>query len=95
MDFHNTTLSEMERQERQEYNQRMALDSETCWEDETFGEFWDAVEAQECPPVGLDDGWALDVILECWKSERSVSSTVSMLWDGYDPTEETPYDFFH
>jgi len=73
----------------------MALDSESCWQDESFGEFWDAVEAQECPPATLDDGWALDVILDCWKAERSIASTVAMLWEGYDPTEQTPYDFFH
>jgi hypothetical protein len=95
MDFHNTTLSDYEAQERWEHRQRLALDADSCWQDESFGEFWDAVEASNDLPISLDEGWALEIILDCWKQEGTVSSALKQIRDGYDPTPDTPYDFFH
>ena len=42
-----------------------------------------------------DEGWQLDVILECYQKEGSVADAVADIHDGYDPTPQTSYEFFH
>ena len=95
MDFHNTTLRDYESQQAADHRYLMGLDSETCWQDAGFCDFWDDVEALNNTPVTLDEGWALDEILDCYKAEKSAASAVEAIKDGFDPTPDTPYDFFH
>jgi hypothetical protein len=42
-----------------------------------------------------DEGWQLDIILECYQREGSVRDAVTDIHDGYDPTPQTSYEFFH
>ena len=42
-----------------------------------------------------DEGWQLDVILECYQKEGSGADADADIHDGYDPTPQTSYEFFH
>ena len=92
MDFHNHSLNQQESEERR----IMSLNEETCWNDPSFCQYWDEVYAIVEDEYGVpDEGWQLDVILECYQKEGSVADAAADIHDGYDPTPQTAYEFFH
>jgi len=99
MDFHNYSLNQYEAQQAADHRYLMGLDDETCWEDYGFREFWGEVEMllSDRPelPVDIESGWALDEILATYKAEGTADDAVEAIADGYDPTPDTAYDFFH
>ena len=99
MDFHNTSLDAYESQQAADYRRLQSLDTDTCWDDFGFREFWDEVESllNDRPelPVDPESGWALEEILAAYKWENSAEEAVEAIADGYDPTPDTAYDFFH
>ena len=99
MDFHNTSLDAYEAQQAADYRHLQSLDTDTCWDDFGFREFWDDVESllNERPelPVDPESGWALEEILAAYKAENTAQDAVTAIADGYDPTPDTAYDFFH
>ena len=95
MDFHNTSLDAYEAQQAADYRHLQSLDTDTCWDDFGFREFWDEVELLNDLPVDLEHGWALEEILAAYKAENTAQDAVAAIADGYDPTPDTAYDFFH
>ena len=72
MDFHNYSLDQHEAQQAADYRHLQSLDTDTCWDDFGFREFWDDVESllNERPelPVDPESGWALEEILAAYKA---------------------------
>ena len=95
MDFHNTSLDAYEAQQAADYRHLQSLDTDTCWDDFGFREFWDEVELLNDLPVDLEHEWALEEILAAYKAENTAQDAVAAIADGYDPTPDTAYDFFH
>lgn len=99
MDFHNTSLDQYEAQQAADHRYLMGLDSETCWQDLGFRDFASDVEnaLMDLPhvAVGIDDGWVVEEMLTVFKKEGDASEAVEAIVDGFDPTPETAYDFFH
>jgi hypothetical protein len=42
-----------------------------------------------------DDGWALDSLLESYLEGLTPSAAVDVAIEGFDPTPQTAYDYFH
>ena len=99
MDFHNTSLNQYEAQQAADHRHLMSLYSETCWQDSDFRDFAIDVENAlfDLPHVGvnIDDNWVVEEMLTVFKKEGNASEAVAAIEDGYDPTPETSYDFFH
>jgi len=99
MDFHNTSLDAYEAQQAADYRYLQSLDTDTCWDDFGFRDFWDEVESllNDCPelPVDPESGWVLEEILAAYKAENTAQDAVAAIADGYDPTPDTAYEFFH
>jgi len=99
MDFHNTSLDAYEAQQAADYRRLQSLDTDTCWQDPGFRDFASDVEnaLMDLPhvAVGIDDEWALEEILAAYKAENTAQDAVAAIADGYDPTPDTAYDFFH
>ena len=95
MDFHNTSLDAYEAQQAADDRNRQSLNTDTCWDDFGFREFWDEVELLNDLPVDLEHGWALEEILAAYKAENTAQDAVAAIADGYDPTPQTAYEFFH
>ena len=99
MDFHNTSLDAYEAQQAADYRHLQSLDTDTCWGDFGFRAFWDDVESllSDRPelPVDIESGWALEEILAAYKAEGTADDAMEAIADGYDPTPDTAYDFFH
>ena len=99
MDFHNTSLSNHEYWEIESDRRLQALDLDTCWQDMAFKEFAgdveNALDDLEHLPVSIDDDWVVEEMLTVFKKGGEVSEAVSAIEDGYDPTPQTSYDFFH
>ena len=94
-DFHNYSLSNHEYWEIEADRRLQALDLETCWEDVSFKEFANDVENVLELPVSIDDDWVVEEMLGVFKKGGEASEAVSAIENGYDPTPQTPYDFFH
>ena len=99
MDFHNTSLDAYEAQQAADDRNRQSLNTDTCWDDFGFRAFWDEVELllNDHPelPVDIESGWALEEILAAYKAEGTADDAMEAIADGYDPTPDTAYDFFH
>lgn len=99
MDFHNTSLDQYEAQQAADHRYLMGLDSETCWQDPGFRDFASDVEnaLMDLPhvAVSIDDDWVVEEMLTVFKQEGDASEAVSAIEDGYDPTPQTAYEFFH
>ena len=99
MDFHNSSLDAYEAQQATDLRHRQSLNTDNCWNDYGFRQFWDDVESllNERPelPVDPESGWTLEEILATYKAEGDASEAVDAIADGYDPTPDTAYDFFH
>ena len=99
MDFHNYSLNQYEAQQAADLRYRQSLDTDNCWNDYGFRQFWDDVELllNDRPelPVDPESGWVLEEILTAYKWENSAEEAVEAIADGYDPTPDTAYDFFH
>ena len=95
MDFHNQSLDAYEAQQAADDRNRQSLNTDTCWDDYGFRQFWDEVELLNDLPVDLEHGWALEEILAAYQWENSAEEAVEAIADGYDPTPQTAYDFFH
>ena len=96
-DFHNYSLNVKEHWEIEADRRLQALDLETCWEDVSFKEFANDVENVLELPVSIDseEDWVVEEVLGVFKKGGDVAEAVSAIEDGYDPTPQTPYDFFH
>lgn len=95
MDFHNQSLDAYEAQQSADTRYRQSLDTDNCWNDYGFRQYWDEVELLNDLPVDLEHGWALEEILAAYQWENSAEEAVDAIADGYDPTPQTAYDFFH
>ena len=99
MDFHNTSLDAFEAQQAADYRHLQSLDTDTCWQNPGFREFASDVEnaLMDLPhvAVGIDDDWIVEEMLTVFKAEGDASEAVEAIVDGYDPTPDTAYDFFH
>ena len=75
------------------------LNSETCWNDQGFRNFWDdvasALDDHDFLGSVPDEDWQVDEILSTYKAEGSVEDAVKALEEGFDPTPQTAYEFFH
>jgi len=94
-DFHNYSLDMKDHWEIEADRRLQGLDPETCWEDVSFKEFAKDVENVLDLPVSIDEDWVVEEVLGVFKKGGEVSEAVSAIEDGYDPTPQTPYDFFH
>jgi hypothetical protein len=78
-----------------------AFTTENCFESAAFCAWWDAAHAYQLDHamgdvLGVpDDGWALDCLLESYLQGLSPTAAIDAAIDGYDPTPQTPYDWFH
>ena len=92
MDFHNTSLDTFEAQQAADiatFNSTPTLAGMILVS--SFGE----VELLNDLPMDLEHGWALEEILAAYKAENTAQDAVAAIADGYDPTPDTAYDFFH
>ena len=75
--------------------------SDSIWSVPGFTGWWDTAEDVSLEhPHGyflgsLDDGWTLDSLKESFLAGKSPAEAIKEAIDGYDPTPDTPYDFFH
>ena len=73
-----------------------SFDQECYFNNPIFCEFWDKVESILPSFYGVpDDGWMLDEIIKTFINGESPNVAVDNIENGYDPTPQTPYDFFH
>ena len=78
------------------------LTADTCFESPAFCAWWDSAHAYQLDhPMGVwalgtpDDGWALDSLLESYLEGLTPSAAVDVAIEGFDPTPQTAYDYFH
>jgi hypothetical protein len=71
--------------------------SDNCFEFKVFCKWWDQIEANYDLPGVPDTGWMLDTLVELFNEQGPVdpAAAAAVIWDGYDPTPDTPYDWFH
>ena len=79
----------------------MNLTAATAFDFPAFCAWWDRAHAYQLDhPMGdvlgcPDHGWVLDSLLESFLAGASPGDAVDSAIEGYDPTPDTSYDWFH